>query len=86
MAIVFVYISRILRTIEEGLPPSILVTGAKRNLAEGVQCTFTDGSVINVNVIMETSVEETYAVGAMVQAKEEAVKNKGVLRMERSVS
>lgn len=47
----------------------ILATGTKRTLAESLGCTF-DGDVVEVNVSMETSVENVYATGAMVRAEE----------------
>lgn len=47
----------------------ILATGAKRDLAESLGCAFTD-DVVEVDVTMETSVEDAYATGAMVRAEE----------------
>ena len=47
----------------------ILATGADRDLAESLGCTF-DGDVVDVDVTMETSVEDAYATGAMVRAEE----------------
>ena len=48
----------------------VLATGAKRDLAEELGCTFTDEDVVDVDVTMETSVEDAYATGAMVRAEE----------------
>lgn len=48
----------------------ILATGANRDLAENVGCDFTDEETVDVNVSMETSVENIYATGAMVRAEE----------------
>jgi thioredoxin reductase len=47
----------------------VLATGANRDLAESLGCAFTDG-VVDVDVTMETSVEDAYATGAMVRAEE----------------
>ncbi|MFC7199233.1 NAD(P)/FAD-dependent oxidoreductase [Halospeciosus flavus] len=47
----------------------VLATGANRDLAEEVGCTF-DGDVVDVGVDMETSVENLYATGAMVRDQE----------------
>ncbi|WP_277556034.1 NAD(P)/FAD-dependent oxidoreductase [Halobaculum limi] len=47
----------------------VLATGAKRDLAESLGCAF-DGDVVDVDVSMETSVENAYATGAMVRAEE----------------
>jgi len=47
----------------------ILATGAKRDLAETLGCAF-DGDLVDVDVTMETSVENAYATGAMVRAEE----------------
>ena len=47
----------------------ILATGADRDLAESLGCAF-DGDVVDVDVTMETSVEDAYATGAMVRAEE----------------
>ncbi|WP_227380049.1 NAD(P)/FAD-dependent oxidoreductase [Haladaptatus halobius] len=51
-------------------PYVILATGAKRDLAEDLGCAFTDEDVVDVDVTMETSVENAYATGAMVRAEE----------------
>ena len=48
----------------------VLATGAKRDLAEELGCAFTDEDVVDVDVTMETSVEDAYATGAMVRAEE----------------
>ena len=48
----------------------VLATGAKRDLAESLGCAFTDDDVVEVDVTMETSVEDAYATGAMVRAEE----------------
>jgi thioredoxin reductase len=48
----------------------ILATGANRDLAEALGCEFTDEDVVEVDVTMETSVENAYATGAMVRAEE----------------
>ncbi|AGN00020.1 FAD-dependent pyridine nucleotide-disulfide oxidoreductase [Salinarchaeum sp. Harcht-Bsk1] len=47
----------------------VLATGANRDLAESLGCSF-DGDVVDVDVTMETSVEDAYATGAMVRAEE----------------
>jgi thioredoxin reductase len=47
----------------------ILATGANRDLAESLGCAF-DGDVVDVDVDMETSVENAYATGAMVRPEE----------------
>ncbi|MFC7137957.1 FAD-dependent oxidoreductase [Halobaculum litoreum] len=47
----------------------ILATGANRDLAETLGCEF-DDDVVDVDVTMETSVEDAYATGAMVRAEE----------------
>ncbi|KAB1194072.1 FAD-binding protein [Haloferax sp. MBLA0076] len=48
----------------------VLATGTKRGLAEDLGCAFTDEDVVDVDVTMETSVENVYATGAMVRAEE----------------
>ena len=48
----------------------VLATGADRSLAESLGCGFTDEDVVDVDVTMETSVEDAYATGAMVRAEE----------------
>jgi thioredoxin reductase len=47
----------------------VLATGANRDLAESLGCEF-DGDVVDVDVTMETSVEDAYATGAMVRKEE----------------
>ncbi len=47
----------------------VLATGANRALAESLGCAF-DGDLVDVDVTMETSVENAYATGAMVRAEE----------------
>ncbi|WP_122090141.1 NAD(P)/FAD-dependent oxidoreductase [Halalkalicoccus subterraneus] len=48
----------------------ILATGAKRDLAEELGCELTDEGVVDVDVTMETSVENAYATGAMGRTEE----------------
>jgi thioredoxin reductase len=48
----------------------VLATGMDRSLAEELNCEFTDEDVVDVDVTMETSVEDAYATGAMVRAEE----------------
>jgi len=48
----------------------VLATGADRSLAEDLGCTTTEDGVVEVDVTMETSVEDAYATGAMVRAEE----------------
>ena len=48
----------------------VLATGADRSLAEDLGCDFTDDSVVDVGVTMETSVPDAYATGAMVRVEE----------------
>ncbi|MFW5949119.1 MAG: FAD-dependent oxidoreductase [Halolamina sp.] len=60
-------------TTEEGeydAPYVVLATGANRDLAESLGCSLTDEGVVDVDVTMETSVENAYATGAMVRAEE----------------
>jgi len=47
----------------------VLATGAKRDLAEALDCAF-DGDIVDVDVTMETSVADAYATGAMVREEE----------------
>ncbi len=47
----------------------VLATGANRDLAESLGCAF-DGDLVDVDVTMQTSVEDAYATGAMVRAEE----------------
>ncbi|WP_415380951.1 NAD(P)/FAD-dependent oxidoreductase [Halosimplex sp. TS25] len=48
----------------------VLATGANRGLAEDLGCAFTDEDVVDVDVDMETDVDDAYATGAMVRAEE----------------
>ncbi|MFB6105229.1 MAG: FAD-dependent oxidoreductase [Halobacteriaceae archaeon] len=48
----------------------VLATGATRELAEELGCAVTDEDVVDVDVTMETSVDDVYATGAMVRAEE----------------
>jgi thioredoxin reductase len=48
----------------------VLATGADRSLAEELGCETTDEGTVDVDVTMETSVEDAYATGAMVRAEE----------------
>jgi thioredoxin reductase len=48
----------------------VLATGANRELADGLGCVFTDENVVDVDLAMETSVDNAYATGAMVRAEE----------------
>ena len=48
----------------------VLATGANRDLAEDLGCAFTDEDAVDVDVTMETSVENAYATGAMVRVEE----------------
>ncbi len=47
----------------------VLATGADRDPAEWLGCEF-DGDVVDVDVSMETSVDDAYATGAMVRDQE----------------
>ena len=47
----------------------VLATGANRDLAESLGCDF-DGDVVDVDVTMETSIDDAYATGAMVRNEE----------------
>jgi thioredoxin reductase (NADPH) len=47
----------------------VLATGANRDLADTLGCSF-DGDIVDVDVTMETSVTDVYATGAMVRAEE----------------
>jgi thioredoxin reductase len=47
----------------------VLATRADRRLAETLGCEF-DGDTVDVNVTMETTVDDAYATGAMVRAEE----------------
>ncbi|MDS0222767.1 NAD(P)/FAD-dependent oxidoreductase [Haloarcula sp. S1AR25-5A] len=48
----------------------VLATGANRDLAASLGCSMTDEDVVDVDVTMETSVEDAYATGGMVRAEE----------------
>ncbi|MFD1600737.1 NAD(P)/FAD-dependent oxidoreductase [Halobellus rarus] len=48
----------------------VLATGASRDLAESLGCAFSDDDTVDVDVSMETSVENAYATGGMVRAEE----------------
>lgn len=48
----------------------VLATGADRDLADDLGCAFTDEDIVDVDVTMETSIENVYATGAMVRAEE----------------
>ena len=48
----------------------VLATGASRDLANDLGCSFADADVVDVAVTMETSVQDAYATGAMVRAEE----------------
>ncbi|MFB6220343.1 MAG: FAD-dependent oxidoreductase [Halolamina sp.] len=54
---------------EHEAPYLVLATGADRDLAEELGCAF-DGDVVDVNVSMETSIDDAYATGGMVRAQE----------------
>jgi thioredoxin reductase len=54
---------------EATAPYLVLATGADRSLAEELGCAY-DGDVVDVNVSMETSVQDAYATGAMVRDQE----------------
>jgi len=47
----------------------VLATGGARDLAEELGCAFTEEDVVDVNLDMETSVENVYATGAMGRAE-----------------
>ncbi len=47
----------------------VLATGANRDLAESAGCAFSD-DLVDVNLSMETSVDDLYATGAMVRQQE----------------
>ena len=48
----------------------VLATGANRDLAESLGCAMTDEDTVDVDVTMETSVDDAYATGGMVRAEE----------------
>ncbi|RQG91636.1 NAD(P)/FAD-dependent oxidoreductase [Natrarchaeobius halalkaliphilus] len=47
----------------------VLATGADRSIAENLECAFDDDGTVDVDLNMETSVENLYATGAMVRAE-----------------
>ena len=55
---------------EHGAEYVVLATGADRDLADDLGCGFTDEDVVDVDVTMETTVQNAYATGAMVRAEE----------------
>jgi len=60
-------------TVEDGTHEAtylVLATGANRDLAESLGCDMTDEEVVDVDVTMETSVDDAYATGGMVRAEE----------------
>jgi thioredoxin reductase len=48
----------------------VLATGASRDLAEALGCAVGDDDTVDVDVSMETSVDDAYATGGMVRAEE----------------
>ncbi|MFW5977685.1 MAG: FAD-dependent oxidoreductase [Halohasta sp.] len=48
----------------------VLATGASRDLAESIGCAFDDDDTVDVDLSMQTSIENVYATGAMVRAEE----------------
>lgn len=48
----------------------MLTTGANRDFADDLGCAFINEDVIDVDVTMATSVENTYTTGVMVRAEE----------------
>lgn len=48
----------------------VLATGADRDLADTLGCDFGDDGTVDVNISMETTIENAYATGAMVRAEE----------------
>ncbi|WP_435075179.1 FAD-dependent oxidoreductase [Halorubrum sp. HHNYT27] len=48
----------------------VLATGASRDLATSLGCALGDDDTVDVDVSMETSVEDAYATGGMVRAEE----------------
>ncbi|AAV44976.1 putative pyridine nucleotide-disulphide oxidoreductase (plasmid) [Haloarcula marismortui ATCC 43049] len=51
-------------------PYLVLATGANRDLAASLGCEMTAEDVVDVDVTMETSVDDAYATGGMVRAEE----------------
>ena len=54
---------------EHGADYVVLATGGNRDLAEDLGCAFTEEDVVDVNLDMETSIEDVYATGAMGRAE-----------------
>jgi thioredoxin reductase (NADPH) len=54
---------------EDGARYVVFATGAKRDLAADLGCETTDDDLVDVNLDMQTSVEDAYATGAMVRAQ-----------------
>jgi Thioredoxin reductase len=48
----------------------VLATGANRDIAEDLGCAFDDDDTVDVDLSMQTSIENVYATGAMVRAEE----------------
>ncbi|THE65603.1 FAD-binding protein [Salinadaptatus halalkaliphilus] len=48
----------------------VLATGADRSIADDLECSFDDQGTVDVDLDMETSVDNLYATGAMVRAEE----------------
>lgn len=48
----------------------VLATGAARDLADDLGCGFADDGTVDVDITMETDIENAYATGAMVRAEE----------------
>ncbi|MFP9193758.1 FAD-dependent oxidoreductase [Natrialbaceae archaeon A-CW1-1] len=60
-------------TTEEGEKTGtylVLATGTNRDLAEQLGCDFTDQGVVDIDITMETSLENAYATGAMGRTEE----------------
>jgi thioredoxin reductase (NADPH) len=48
----------------------VLATGANRDLADDLGCAFAGDGTVDVDITMETDIENAYATGAMVRAEE----------------
>ena len=48
----------------------VLATGADRSLADALGCSFDEDDTVDVDLSMETSVQDAYATGAMARAEE----------------
>jgi thioredoxin reductase (NADPH) len=48
----------------------VLATGANRDLADDLGCAFAEDGTVDVDITMETDIENAYATGAMVRAEE----------------